>query len=440
MNTYTSITEILLRRFVTILLFLFTSFLIKAQEAPTLHQLFDQLKLQPVSRVDAIKIEQAKATQQFANSQLYPNIDFIARYDYASIATAMYPFTPNELLAVVQNQSLPQPFSKNIYRIGATLSMPLFVKSIYTISSQSKLMVHSLEDQRYVNLLKNEAIIVSANANLMYIQQLDSALEKKKLSLLKTKEFVNIKVNNGRSAGSALITINNAINEIELVKNDLALQREEVVASIASLTNVTLSQAVHMELTGTYTPGTIKLLDPLRNKIAADTLAIRSEKEKLLPSLYLQGSYFNNYAQAYNNDLNINGDYATVGVVLKVPLFAKNQYSQIAKSKAEIQISQNEFHKLTNELQVQVKQLESSLTILENSVQLYTNSIKDKEVLLEIARVSLQNDQITIDDYLKYEDDLVLEKTKLLKTHAQIWQSQMKLAVIFGNDIQTIVK
>jgi outer membrane protein TolC len=182
------------------------------------------------------------------------------------------------------------------------------------------------------------------------------------------------------------------------------------------------------------------LLDPLRNKIAADTLAIRSEKEKLLPSLYLQGSYFNNYAQAYNNDLNINGDYATVGVVLKVPLFAKNQYSQIAKSKAEIQISQNEFHKLTNELQVQVKQLESSLTILENSVQLYTNSIKDKEVLLEIARVSLQNDQITIDDYLKYEDDLVLEKTKLLKTHAQIWQSQMKLAVIFGNDIQTIVK
>jgi hypothetical protein len=47
---------------------------------------------------------------------------------------------------------------------------------------------------------------------------------------------------------------------------------------------------------------------------------------------------------------------------------------------------------------------------------------------------------MTIDDYLKYEDDVVLEKTKLYKTQSQAWQTLMKLAVIYGNDIQNLVK
>jgi hypothetical protein len=77
---------------------------------------------------------------------------------------------------------------------------------------------------------------------------------------------------------------------------------------------------------------------------------------------------------------------------------------------------------------------------LENSTQLYTNSIKDKEELLAIATASYSLDQMTIDDYLKYEDDVVLEKTKLYKTQSQAWQTLMKLAVIYGNDIQNLVK
>jgi hypothetical protein len=89
---------------------------------------------------------------------------------------------------------------------------------------------------------------------------------------------------------------------------------------------------------------------------------------------------------------------------------------------------------------VQASQLENSLRLLENSAELYTNSIRDKEELLEMARVSYTVNQMTIDDYLKYEDDVVLEKTKLFKAQSQSWQVLMKLAVIYGNDIQTLVK
>jgi outer membrane protein TolC len=111
-----------------------------------------------------------------ANSQLYPTVDLTGRYDYSSIPSSMYPLPPNELLPMVQDQKIAQPFSKNIYRAGVGISMPLFVKSIFTIASQAQMMQYAAKDQQYINLLKNEAIIVSANANLIYLQQLDSSL------------------------------------------------------------------------------------------------------------------------------------------------------------------------------------------------------------------------------------------------------------------------
>jgi outer membrane protein TolC len=123
-----------------------------------------------------------------------------------------------------------------------------------------------------------------------------------------------------------------------------------------------------------------------------------------------------------------------------VPIFSKNQYAQINRSKLDVEASQNELDRMTIEFAVQAKQLENTLHLLENSTQLYTNSIKDKEELLAIATASYSLDQMTIDDYLKYEDDVVLEKTKLYKTQSQAWQTLMKLAVIYGNDIQNLVK
>ena len=67
------------------------------------------------------------------------------------------------------------------------------------------------------------------------------------------------------------------------------------------------------------------------------------------------------------------------------------------------------------ELGSQALQLQSSLSLLDNSIQLYGNSVKEKEQLLDIAKVSYLSDQMTMEDYLKYEDDVILEKSKLLR-------------------------
>jgi hypothetical protein len=274
----------------------------------------------------------------------------------------------------------------------------------------------------------------------MYMQALEQALEKKKNSLLKTKEFVVIKVNNGRAPESALLNISNGVNQIDIMKNDLALQKEEVASVIKSLTGIALTSPVPMEQVGTYKDGGIKALDPMREKVEADRLGYRAEKEKLLPALLLQGSYSNNSGTSYNNNQHVNNDYTTLGITLRVPIFAKDQYAQIKKSRIDYEASANDLDRMSLELSSQASQLQNSLTLLESSIVLYNNSIKEKEQLLEIAKVSYQSDQLSMEDYLKYEDDVVLEQSKLFKSQAQKWQTLMKLNVIYGNKIEEIVK
>jgi len=423
-----------------VLILLFFPMLLQAQEIRNMTQLFDSLKTHPVTQGDEIRIEQALAGKEIAYSKLYPNIDLFGKYDYASTPTGMLPVPPNDILAMVKDPLVAQPFSENIFRLGVTISMPVFVASIFPLASKAKMMVRSAESQQNINLLKNEAVIVGANANLLYMQALEQALEKKKASLLKTKEFVIIKVNNGRAPESTLLNISNGINQIDILENDLALKKQEVKEIIQSLTGIALSQPIKMDQIGTFKDGGLKSLDPLREKVEADRLGYQAEKEKLLPAVFLQGSYSYNSANAYNNGNHVTNDYTTIGAMVKIPLFAKDQYTQIKKGRLDYEASKNELDRMNLELSSQASQLQSSMLLLDNSIQLYENSVKEKEQLLEIATVSYQSDQMTMEDYLKYEDDVILEKSKLFNAQAEKWQTLMKLCVIFGNNIEEIIK
>ena len=421
-------------------LILFFPVLLFGQEVQNIGTLFDSLKTHPVSRADEINLELSETGKSMAVSHLFPNIDLFGRYDYSSEAVGMLPLPLNEMFTLIKDPKLTQPFSENIYRIGASISMPIFVKSIYSMISKASMMYKSAESKKYINLLKNEAMIVSLNANLNYMDALTQALEQKKTSLLKTKEFVLLMVNNGRAPESALLKINSGINEIDVMKNDLELQRQEVIAAIKNLTGVSLSKGILMTQSGNYRDGEIKALEPLKEKLEADQLSHRAEIEKLYPMLVLQGNYNRSFAKAYNNDKDVAKNYYTVGLVLKIPLLAMDQYSQISQKSVEVKASENELERMNLELSSEADKLQTSLPLIENSIQLYTNNIKDKEELLEIAKVSYRADQMTMEDYLKYEDDLVLEKSKLFKAQAQKWQTLVKLAVIYGNSIEEIVK
>ena len=84
--------------------------------------------------------------------------------------------------------------------------------------------------------------------------------------------------------------------------------------------------------------------------------------------------------------------------------------------------------------------LEDSLPLLDHSLQLYKQSVANKKKLLAIAKVSYNSARLSTEEYLRYEDDVVTEKANLYKTQATKWQTLMQLAVIYGNNIEEMVK
>ena len=421
-------------------LFFLTPITIQAQGVNNMQDLFDALKANPQTKSDVLAFEKAKTGKQLAYSALYPKITAFGTYDNTSIPTGMIPVPPDVMFPMIQDPTIPQPFSEDIFRAGISISMPVFIKSIYTTASKAKHMQKSAKAKKQINLLQNEAIIVSSNANLLYIKALTKALESKKQSLLKTKEIIAIKVKNGRAPGSSLLIINNGVNQVEATKNEIAISREKAIEAIETLTGIRIVKPVTMLETATIDTSSIKALEPLQHKVTADKLDFRAEKEKLLPSILLRGNYNHSFANSYNNNVALDKNYTSFGLVASIPLFNKSQYAQIKKSKITYNATKNELDKLKLALKSQSNQLENSLQLLYKSEKLYQQNVKDKEEILNIAKESYKSGRIAIEDYLKYEDDLVLEKSKLYKATAEKWQTLVKLAVIYGNNIENLVK
>jgi len=410
------------------------------QDVQQIKVLFDSLKTHPQTKSDAFNVEKALLRKRIVTGMLYPKINAFGRYEYANTPSGMLPLAPNDLLAMVKDQTVPQPFSQNIFRVGVGVSMPVFALSLYSTAARAKAMYNSAEAKAQVNLQENEALIVSTNANLQYLNALLKALTAKKVSLSRTLAVIELQVKNGRAPKTSLLKIRNAINEVNILDNTIRQQQQKAIAAIRSLTGITLRHPVNMAQTGTYQNGTLKVLDPLRKKAEAEKIAWRAEKEKLVPALYFNGNYNHSAAKAYNNNLNINEDYGTMALTLNIPIFAKSQYASIKKSRIDYESSQNDLKKRQLELESQAYALENNLVLLNNSVQLYQKSVKDKQELLKIAGVAYLSHRMTVEDYLKYEDDLVLEQSHLYSVKAKKWQTLMQLAVIYGNNIEKIVK
>ncbi len=409
--------------------------------ATTLNELFDALKQHSVTKVDEMQVQNAKVAKETVRSKLYPKIDLFAKYDHYSDPTGMVPVPPNTLFPMIQDQSIAQPFSRNVLREGASFSMPLFVKSIYTLGEKAEAMHKSAEAKKKINLIKNEALIVGANANLLYLTQLEKSLSTKERSLRETQKTLKIKVENGRTPESALYKIDDALNQINITKNAIALQKEQVVSSIRTLTGITLKEPVKMpEASVAINTQKVRSLEPLELKLQAQLREMQAKKERLYPSVVAYGNYSFSQAKAYNNDKHVHEKYGNIGVVFNLPLFAMDDYKEIQKAKVEYKKEEIQLQKQKDELLSKAQMLQNSLPLLENSIKLSKKSIENKKRLLEIAKVNYNSGRLSTEEYLRYEDEQVSAKAALYKAKAQKWQTLMQLCVIYGNNIEEIIQ
>jgi len=157
--------------------------------AYSMPDLFDALKHHSQTKADDVLVQKSAIYEDLADSKLYPKINLFAKYDYYTIPSAMVPLPPNDMLALVMDPAKPsQPFSQNTMVEGASFSMPLFVKSIFTMADKAEAMQKSAKAKKHINLLKNEALIVGSNANFIYLEALQKSLTTKEKSLLETKK------------------------------------------------------------------------------------------------------------------------------------------------------------------------------------------------------------------------------------------------------------
>lgn len=406
----------------------------------SIQELFDALKSHSQTRVDEMVIQKAEVAEKQAKAQLSPNVDFFTSVDRYTRDTALVPIAPSESAKMLKDPSIAQPFSKNMLRTGVKFTMPLFVESISTMIEKAKSMQNSAKAKREIDLLKNEALIVGSNANLRYLEELEGSLEQKENSLQETKRVLQVKVDSGRVPASALFKLEDGLNQIAIAKNSLELKKQEIISKIESLTGIEIAHSIPMQELNSVNQDELGSLKPLQEKIEADRLDVKAQKEKLRPTIFAHGSYSYSMADAYNNSNFVHKDYGDIGVILKIPLLAKSQNRAIMKSKVELMSSQVELEKLQDELMAKAKRLNKSLPLLENSISLGENSIAKREQLLKIAKVSYESARMPIEEYLRYEDDVVEAKAKIYQAKAQKWQTLMELAVIYANKIEEIVQ
>ena len=402
--------------------------------------LFEALKNHSQTKVDEIVVQKAEVAHSQVTSRLYPKINLFGAYDNYSTPTGMIPVPPNTLLAMVKDPAVAQPFSYNIYKAGARFTMPIFVKSIYTMAQKAKAMQQSARAKKQINLLQNEALIVGSNANLHYLNELKRSLELKEKSLQETRKTLQIKVDNGRAPASALYKIEDSLNQISIAKNNIELQKQKLVSGIQAITGIQLEHPVAMEEVGSVEQTTMGALKPLEEKLKASRLDVDAQKEKLYPSIVAHGSYAYSWASAYNNDKDIDEKYGDIGVVVTIPLLAMDQYEAVSKSEIELKSDEVALQKLRDELSAKAQMLQNSLPLLDNSIKLSQKSIENKEKLLKIAKVNYKSGRLSTEEYLRYEDDVVDAKAKLYATQAKKWQTLMELAVIYANNIEEMVK
>ncbi len=419
---------------------LLSALLAMSLHAASITELFDALAHNPSVRLDALSVANAKIAQDMATAALYPKIDGMVGFDHYNHPTNLLPLPPNKILPMVKNPAVPQPFSTTIKRAGVTASMPLFVKSLFTLRARTQALHLSAQKRKKLQFLQKEAMLVAADAQWLYLRHALEALQTKERSLRTSLKHIALQVKSGRAPESARYKIEEALNAIAISENEMRIKIEQAKATIYELTGITLTAPVPLRHAGKMTMAHLFALEPLEAKARADALAVRAQREKLYPSLVARGSYFYNDADAYNNDKDIDEEYASYGIYLKMPLFDKQQYARIEQAKLQRRKAEVMIKKSTLELRAQARRLQAMLPLLSRSVEAARASAQNREKLLRIAKVSFENRRMSEEEYLRYEDARAEAQARVRALEATRWQTVAQLAVLYGNNLKGIVK
>ncbi len=407
--------------------------------ASTLSELFEALRHQPITQIDTKKEQIAKLSWQKATDQLYPTLTLFGSYEHYTSDTNLRPVPPPEANSRIARHE-PLPFAQNIQRLGISATMPIFVKSIYTLRSKLAHLHQAAKLKKRLNLYQNEAIILGAYANLLALHQTRSALLARRHSLQKMRQDIEVAVRSGHKAPIALDKIDSTLANLAIAMQELNIKEAQAKDRIASLVGTPPKKLDPIEQIGTLKEGEFFALKALRQKLAAASKDIALAKDALFPKLLLEGRWSENYAQKdvlFGESLHTG--YGEIALKLALPL-SKANITDIELAKAKHMQEQSRYAQTRQELRAKAKSLQAQREALQRAIEAAKRKIVSQKALVRYAKTAYRIGRLSEEEYLRYEEGLFFAQADLAKLQAAKWQLLAQLAVIYGNDLERIVR
>jgi len=407
--------------------------------------LFAALEKHPVTALDQLDTKASQLKTQAAYDRLFPLVNTIASYEGYSSPTNWRPVLPTESAQIVAHHG-SLPFSDNLSRIGAQVSMPIFDKKIFSLANQAASLSESSKIKKKVNLLERQAVLVSSDAHLIHMQSLEKALESRKKSLEKTRADVILQVKNGRLPEAEKIRLDEAINQIELSWNQTRQRESDLRKSIESLTGIFLTKPLPLGLKegsedGAPLPsGEILALKPLEKNVEAEKYGIQAAKDKLYPRIIGSARWSHNYGEAYNTGKDVDGEYSSYALTLQMPIFNKPVYTEIELARIKLRRNKARLAKTKIALEARGRNLKETLKLLEQSKKLDQTSVSHEQELLEVAKVAYAARRMEQEEYLRYEEKVLSAQANLYLTEARWWETFSTLAALYGDPLAELVE
>ncbi|MDD5160779.1 MAG: TolC family protein [Sulfuricurvum sp.] len=407
--------------------------------ADTIHEWLDAAHKAPNQQLSDLALSSAELLSDAATAALYPKISLIGSIEHFNAPTSLRPVPPTEISSIGASGG-GYPFVQTMTSAGATVSMPLFVKTLLTNTEKARQNVTSQEFKRRISIAERDATLIASNARLGYLENLTLALEAKERSLASTRESLLIKTRNGRAAEIELTKVDEQINQTRLKLQETQNARLDAQKTIAILIDKPITHSVAMHLSQEFDDQEYLAVSAKEQEVKVANLAAQSAKESLYPALSMNGSYFHRAGDAYNNGDSISRDYGNIALNLTMPLFDKERLTSIELSRLEEQKAHATLQQTKLESDNTYSALRNQYATLKQSRTLAVQSVANYEAMLVTAKVAYATERMVQEEYLRYEEALFNAKAALYAIDATLWQNIAQRAALSGKDFKEIVQ
>ena len=406
--------------------------------AMDIQALLDAAVRQPGYVVSTLSVQESELRKQRATAALFPEIGLFGQAEIYNSPTNLRPVTPTESSAYASGESVP--FSEEILRYGLSFDAPVYVHELYVLRRKSNLLRQKAEVDRRLDMLGRQSAVVSLNSALAYLKGLEEAIASRHASLGKTLEDMSLKVKTGRSPESELLKIEKSRNDLDQQRNELSVKRLDTMREIQALTGVELSEPVAMTLAKKPSGAFYLPVAAAQINVEAAQKEVERQQATRYPTVSATGFVSGNDGEAYNTDSHIHRTYSQAALVIKMPLFDRTLTRDIDIARIQAQKAQRQLDQVRIDMEALAGALDRKLPVLEQSIDIAEQSIEKSQALLQVAQVAVRSGRMTLEDYLRYESDVLAAQATRYQVQQQRWLVLSQQAALFGTDLKEMVK